>query len=273
MNTHYTFHEIPPSRLATFDVFAVSKKKHHVAALLEMDVSAARRQLREIKKLGKKVSFTAWVIKSIATALMRHPQAAAFVFNRKKSITFKDVNISLLVEKQVGGKKVPIPLVIEKTNQKDIESITREIEMARSQHLLPGEVLLHRRTGFAEKVYYRLPGLLRRMVWRILLLHPRKAYQKMGNVSVTSPGMAGAINGWFIHASIHPLSVGIGPVIKKPVVVRDDIQVREILNMTVLLDHDALDGAPMARFIRELTRLLESGEMADSHFQMAGENQ
>ncbi len=32
-----------------------------------------------------------------------------------------------------------------------------------------------------------------------------------------------------------------------------------MLNMTILLDHDVMDGAPMVRFISALTKNIESG--------------
>lgn len=83
------------------------------------------------------------------------------------------------------------------------------------------------------------------------------AYGKMGNVSVTSLGMIGSANGWFIPVSVHPISFGIGKVTKKPVVINDRVEIREILNMTVLMDHDIVDGAPMARFISDLSGRIE----------------
>lgn len=46
---------------------------------------------------------------------------------------------------------------------------------------------------------------------------------------------------------------------KKLVVIDDKIEIGEILNMTVLLDHDVIDGAPMARFIKELSKNIENG--------------
>lgn len=85
----------------------------------------------------------------------------------------------------------------------------------------------------------------------------------MGNVVITSVGMMGMINGWFIHKSVHPLSFGIGSVLKKPVVVGNEIKIREILNMTILVDHDVIDGAPMVRFLGDLTRHIENCESLD----------
>ncbi|MGM0498153.1 MAG: 2-oxo acid dehydrogenase subunit E2 [Bacteroidota bacterium] len=37
------------------------------------------------------------------------------------------------------------------------------------------------------------------------------------------------------------------------------MKIREILNMTILIDHDVIDGAYMVRFLKELTRNIEMG--------------
>ncbi len=76
--------------------------------------------------------------------------------------------------------------------------------------------------------------------------------------------MMGKINGWFIHKSIHPLSFGIGSILKKPVVIDQQIKVRDVLHMTILCDHDVMDGAPMVRFLNDLTKYIERGEGIES---------
>lgn len=58
---------------------------------------------------------------------------------------------------------------------------------------------------------------------------------------------------------MHPVSFGVGSVIMKPVVAGNEIKPREILNMTILVDHDVIDGAPMVRFLGDLTEFIESG--------------
>ena len=85
----------------------------------------------------------------------------------------------------------------------------------------------------------------------------------MGNVAVTSVGMTGKINGWFIHKSVHPVSFGVGSVIKKTVVIDNEIKIRDILNMTILVDHDVIDGAPMVRLLNDLTNYIETGKETD----------
>ena len=68
---------------------------------------------------------------------------------------------------------------------------------------------------------------------------------------------------WFIHKSVHPISFGIGSVLRKPVVIGNEIIAREVLNMTVLVDHDVIDGAPMVRFPGDLTESIENGKEID----------
>ncbi|MFN8241397.1 MAG: 2-oxo acid dehydrogenase subunit E2 [Bacteroidales bacterium] len=255
---NYQFSEIPRSRIATFDIFSVGLGKHHVSALLEFDVTSARRGLQELRRQGLNISFNAFLIKTIGNVISRNPDAAAYIFNRRKLIRFNDINISVLVEKSINGAKVPVPLVIEKADSISAIEITSKIEEARKGEMNEGDIVSGRDTGFAEKLYYQLPGFLRRLTWHIMLANPVFAYRKMGNVVITSVGMIGKINGWFIHKSIHPVSFGVGSILKKAVVVEDEVKIREILNMTILVDHDVIDGAPMVRMLNDLTRQLEN---------------
>ena len=259
MNKHFTYQKIPRSRIATFDIFSIGLFKHHVSAILEFDVTDSRRKLQELRRNGVDISFNAWLIKTISMTVVQHKEAAAYLYNKKKLIIFDDVNVSVLVEKKINGEKVPIPMVIEKTNEKSAIEISQEIARAKDQVLSNKDIVLEKKTSRSEKIYYNMPGFLRRAVWRIMLNNPRFAFHKMGNVVITSVGMMGKINGWFIHKSVHPLSFGIGSILKKPVVIDNQIKVRDILNMTILCDHDVIDGAPMVRFLNDLTKYIESG--------------
>lgn len=263
-NHHYS--KIPQSRIATFDVYSIGLKKHHVSALLEFDVTDCRQKLSDLRRTGTNISFNAYLVKAISQSLEKFPQASSFLYSRKKRITFRDHNISLLVEKQIGDEKVPLPVVLEKVNFKSAVDITREIGNVKDQLVTSGDIVLTRKPGVPERLYYHLPGFLRRAVWRYMLNHPRLAFRKMGNVAVTSVGMMGRINGWFIHKSIHPISFGVGSILKKPAVVDNEIKIRDILNMTVLIDHDVIDGAPMVRFLKELTKNMETGADSVANF-------
>jgi len=263
MTKNYRFQNIVRSRIATFDMFAVGLQKHHIDAMLEFDVTESRAKLREMRRKGTSVSFNAWLIKVIGLVLKNHPEAAAYLYSKKRLIIFNDINVSMIVEKKTGDSRVPVPVVIEKVNEKSAHEITQEIEKAKNQVLRPDDIVLQKQTDSYQRLYYSLPGFVRRLFWTLLLKNPKAAYKTMGNVAVTSIGMIGRINGWFIHKSVHPVSFGIGSVLKKPVVVDNEIKIRDILNMTILVDHDVIDGAPMVRLLEDLTDYLEKGKGID----------
>lgn len=256
----YKIQGFPDSRIASMDVCEIGKHKHHITALLEFDVTESRRKIREYNKNNPaKISFNAWLIHVIARTIKKHETASSYLIGKKKLIIFNDINISVIVEKSLNGTKVPFPLVIEKANEISIESIAAKISMAKEQVLTPKDITLQRKTAQIERIYYLLPRFLRLSFWRYLLKHPKFAFSEMGNVSFTSIGMMGNINGWFIPISVHPICFGIGSIIKKPAVADDQIAIRDILKASILIDHDVMDGAPMARFINELRINIENG--------------
>ncbi|HSI74809.1 MAG TPA: 2-oxo acid dehydrogenase subunit E2 [Lunatimonas sp.] len=257
--TEFSVHSFPKSRIATIDVCSVGLQKHHITALVEIDVSESREKIRQHKANKIAISVTAWLIKAISNTIADFKQTAGYLQGKRSVLVFNDINVSIVVEKDLNGEKVPIPLLIEKASERSIASITRQINDAKDQTLTDRDIVLESKSKRLERFYYYLPGFTRRYFWRYLIKHPHFAFGKMGNVAITSIGMIGAANGWFIPISIHPICFGIGKIAKKPLVVNDKIEIREVLNMTVLLDHDVIDGAHMARFISKLSENLEKG--------------
>ena len=83
----------------------------------------------------------------------------------------------------------------------------------------------------------------------------------MGTIMVSSIGgysRAGSGAGWAIPASIMPLAVFVGQIARKPGLAGEAIAVRELLSLTVLFDHDVVDGGPIALFLGRLRDLMES---------------
>jgi pyruvate/2-oxoglutarate dehydrogenase complex dihydrolipoamide acyltransferase (E2) component len=257
--TENTIRSFPKSRIATIDICELGKHRHHVTGILEVDVTESREKIKLYRKRAGNISFTAWMVKVIAHTVHNHKQLAGFLKGKQQVFIFDDIDVSFLVEKEINGEPVPVPLLLKKVNEASMESITKKLMDSKNELLTEDDLVLHRKTTAFERLYTSLPGFLRRAIWRFMLKRPGLIFSKMGNVAITSLGMAGKINGWFIPISIHPACFGLGPVIKKPVVKDDQIVIREIMNLTVLLDHDVIDGAPMARFIVELTKNIEGG--------------
>jgi pyruvate/2-oxoglutarate dehydrogenase complex dihydrolipoamide acyltransferase (E2) component len=255
----YKIQKFPKTRIATIDVCEISNYKNHITGLIEIDVTESRDKIKKYRKEINQISFTAWLIKVISDTIKEYESAASYLKGKSKIAIFNNINVSIVVEKESNGQKVPIPLIIEKANERTIESIYEQINDAQNIELTDKDIVLQSKSNRLERFYYYLPGFLRRCFWKYLLKHPHYAFNKMGNVAVTSIGMMGKINGWFIPKSIHPICFGIGSIIQKPVVIKNEIVIREMLNMTILLDHDVIDGADMARFINTLTKNIENG--------------
>jgi len=257
----YRIETFPKSRLATIDIGVMGKKKHHIMALIELDVTEARKLIREQKTLAKNISFNSWLIKCISSAAEEFKQIHGVRKGKRKLVIFENVDISIVIEREVEGKQVPLPYVIRGANQKSIADIFEETKSGREQSIAGEEdyVLGKKENKLMAKMYYWLPGFVRRMVWAAIIKSPFLTKQNMGTVMVTSVGMMGQINGWLIPVSIHPLCFAIGSIIKKPGVVIDRIEIREYLYVTVLVDHDVIDGAPAVRALARLTELVESG--------------
>jgi pyruvate/2-oxoglutarate dehydrogenase complex dihydrolipoamide acyltransferase (E2) component len=81
-----------------------------------------------------------------------------------------------------------------------------------------------------------------------------------GTVGVTAVGMfAKDHSGWGLNTTTHSLDLVVGSIAWKPAVVEGRVEPREILHLTVVFDHDVIDGAPAARFTQRLVELIESG--------------
>lgn len=251
---NYRVERFPDSRIATFDICAVSHLKHHITIMIECDITDSRKKLKELKSAGRKISFFGWLLKVIADSVMDNPHSAAYLHSKRELIIFDTVSISTIFEKEVDGVRVPVPMVIKDANLKSVEEISKEIDDAKNEVVTKKSIVINRKPNAFERIYYLFPGFLRRAIWRYFIRNPKLSKRLMGNVSVTSLGMTGPINAWFIHKSIHPVSIGVGTIMKKPVVVDNEVVIREVMNMTLLIDHDVMDGVPMARFIKDLER-------------------
>lgn len=250
----------PPSRISTIDICELGRKKHHVTALLEIDVTDARVRFRAYRdQRGESLSFTAWVTHCVAAAAAEYPQVAAYLKGRRKMAVCEEIDVAVTVEKQTGGYPVPLPLVIRNCGKKSVAVIHQEIRQAQGEHAHEGTVVLNNnKMQRSAALFYGFPAFLRRFIWRSFLLKPRTAMKTMGSVVITSLGMCGHCDGWFIPIGIHPLCIAVGSVVQKPGVVGDKIVIREYLKLTALIDHDVIDGAPAARFIARLDELMQA---------------
>jgi pyruvate/2-oxoglutarate dehydrogenase complex dihydrolipoamide acyltransferase (E2) component len=263
-------HVIPfrPERNATVDTLRWAKKRLVVPAILEVDVTEARRAIRAYRRqTGSGLSFTAWVVSCVARAAAEHPRVHAVRRGRRKLVLFDDVDVAVAVERTVpgeanargargaAGETLPMPVVVRSAHTKSPGEIHGEIRAAQAAEVSAGTSSIEPTApAWLQRLFFRLPAALRDLIlWRPLLRSPTRIKRTMGTVAVTAVGMAApGTLAWGIPLSIHPLAIGVGGIARRDA----DDGPRDILALTVVFDHAVTDGAPVGRFVRRLSELL-----------------
>ncbi|WP_440764463.1 2-oxo acid dehydrogenase subunit E2 [Natronorubrum sp. DTA7] len=240
-------------RRGTVDYMRMAGRRSIVHGLVEVDVTEAKRHIRDRKSnTGERLSFTAFLVWCLARSIDAHPHVQAYRDWRGRTVQFDDVDVNVLVERQIDGERIGVPHVIRAADRRSLQSIHDEIRAAQTD---PTD---GRRTRMAS-LGLRLPGPIRRQLWRLPQLFPRRWKRIAGTVAVTSVGMFGT-GGWGISPTNYTLQLTVGGIERKPGIVDDEIVPREFLSLTVTFDHDVVDGAPAARFVRHLTERIEAAD-------------
>jgi pyruvate/2-oxoglutarate dehydrogenase complex dihydrolipoamide acyltransferase (E2) component len=256
----YQVVDLPPARRETPNLLDLYWWSHCVYGFLEVDVTAARQFIADHEaRTGERLSFTGYLVYCLARAVDEDKAVQAYLKGRKQLVVFDDVDVGLPVEREIGGKRVPIGYVIRRANHKTFLEIHQEIRQVQAQQAPPGK-------GMAPwlRVGLLLPWPLSRLfiaLIRSAIRHdPTIKVAQSGTVGVTAVGMFGHRSGWGLTPPMHSLFLVVGGIAHKPAVVDGRIEPREILSLTVAFDHDVVDGAPAARFVQRLVDLIESGD-------------
>jgi hypothetical protein len=173
-------------------------------------------------------------------------------------VLFDDVDAATIIEVTVEERPFALAHVVRGINRRTVQEINDEIRSVKSagvKSLAPGLRVI-------SKAFLRLPGLLRRPVYRALLQFPEFAKQHTGTVLVTSVGMFSDCAGWgFSAPGIHNLSIVIGGIALRHPLETGESRPREVLCLTVSASHSTVDGGPLARFVNDFKRRIETGDL------------
>jgi len=207
------------------DSMTYSKKvAPHIYLSLEVDMSKVidlRERLIPLVQAQHdvKLSYNHILIKAAATALRLNPLINSS-FTEEKIILKQHINIGLAVALE-DGLIVP---VIKDADKKGLAFIAKEteelIQKAKSKKLLPDE------------------------------------YQG-GTFTITNMGMFDIESFCAIINQPETAILAVGKIIKKPVVIDEEITIRPMMNLTLSCDHRAIDGAVGAKFLQNLKQILE----------------
>jgi len=236
--------------------FQAVEASHYFHAFLELDITGLRAALREARRSGRGGSLFAFLIKAIAVCLREFPAFNAMGDARRTTV-FDEVDVSVPIEMGSGEEVYNKQLVIRGADRKSVAEIGQEIEASKriddgDKSYLPSPLL--------RALVTALPGFAARALIRGVMRSPRLVQASSGSVFVTSVSMFSSIPGFVLPYIGGPKAsaFAVGSVVRKPVVVRGQVEVREIVNLTASFNHDLVDGAPAARFMDRLRQLVET---------------
>ncbi|HLZ21673.1 MAG TPA: dihydrolipoamide acetyltransferase family protein [Ktedonobacterales bacterium] len=166
-----------------------------------------------------KISVNDLIVKGVATALTHMPQVNVS-FDGERLLLKKHINIGVAVALE-QGLIVPVVRDADKRGVLDIARESRRlVDAARTGKLKPEEF-------------------------------------QGGTFSVSNLGMYDVEEFTAIINPPESAILAIGAIVPTPVVRDGQVVVRDIMKVTLSVDHRALDGATAARFLQDLKRLLE----------------
>jgi len=239
---------------ATLDI---ARQQNNIQAIMEVDISTPRRLIQEHRQnTGERLSLTAYVVTCLARAIAEYPQMNAFRKGRNL-IILDNVTVSVLVERELDGEMMPENLGVRFAQKKTLGEIHTEIRSAQ-------EHADDRLGGLSGMTWIRfIPGFLLRTFVR-LAARNIAMMDRYGAVGVTAVGMFAKKNEalWLLPmVGGATVAVAVGGIVERPCVVDGGLASREHLCLTVTFNHEIVDGAPAARFLKHFSTLLSSGDL------------
>jgi pyruvate/2-oxoglutarate dehydrogenase complex dihydrolipoamide acyltransferase (E2) component len=245
-----TVSPFPSSRRAVTAAVRAGRRIVPMHGLIDVDVSTARRLLAEHEP---PLSVTACVVAAVARAAAAHPEVHAYRDWRGRLVRHRHVDVQTLIEVPTGQGPFGMVHVVRDADVRDVADIGAEVHGVKADPASTGSGRAVQRlaplAGHVPGLFPLMCAGMRRSV---------RAHEFTGTVQVTAVGMFAGGGGFAIAPpTLASLLVVVGGLSRRPRAVGDEVAVRDVLDLTVTIDHDVVDGAPAARFGADLRRRME----------------
>jgi pyruvate/2-oxoglutarate dehydrogenase complex dihydrolipoamide acyltransferase (E2) component len=206
------------------------------------------------------LSFTAFVVASVARAAAAHPGVHAYRNWRGQLVSHRHVDVATIVEVETEQGPFPLVHVLRDAESKDAADLTAQLRRVKGDTRARTE---GGRLARLATIGTRVPGVI--PVLYASMGRSVSVRQRIGTVAVTAVGMFAGGGGFGITGlTLMSLQVVVGGVAPRPRVVEGEVRVRDVVDLTVTIDHNVVDGAPAARFGADLRQLIEQATVLRS---------
>ncbi len=257
----YQIKKFSKIRQALSEFYEISKNQTSMVGLVELDVNKARKRIGVLEKeIGVRLSFTGWLIKCIGQAVTENKEVHAYRLKKDRIIIFDNVHVNIMIERTTqSGKRIPINYVINSANKKSVLEITNEIREVQNKMVDDENQIVEGTPESYLKLFSLVPKRIRKWIIRKKMKDTMFVIKNAGTVGITALGMFGKnIAGWAIPFPSNTLNVAVGGIKRKPVMIEGKLEEHDILNLSIQIDHNIVDGAPATRFVSKLVELMEN---------------
>ncbi len=249
--------EYPWMRNAILDIMAEGRRKNIINLLIQTDVTLL---CEELERLGgqsdpPKPTLTACIAHVFAACIDADRSLQAYRLGRKKLVVFDEVDLAMMVEREVENQLLPVVHIIRSANTKSLTEIDASLRLAKTAPL--GS---HGPLSRLEYFFFSLPRFLRRLIWWYLRRDPYSFKQLAGTVGITSMGMHAQGAAVVIPITPMSLTLSIGSLDPGVQIIDGQPVERQLLQCNIGADHDVIDGAPLMRFAERFRHALEQGQ-------------
>lgn len=197
----------------------------HAWMTVEVDVTDLVTYRNKVKnefkqKEGFSLTFFAFFVKAVAQALKEYPQLNS-MWAGDKIIQKKDIHLSIAVAKD---QELFVP-VIKHADEKSIKGIARDIS----------ELASKARSGKLTS-----------------------ADMQGGTFTVNNTGSFGSIHSMGVINHPQAAILQVESIVKRPMIVNDMFAARDMVNLSLSLDHRILDGLVCGNFLSRVKEILEN---------------
>lgn len=252
-NKSFHFSELPRLRWNILDMInIVGADSVPTYFFLDIDMTWIEELRSTLGKYGMRVTATAFLLKAIAIAQRAHPDTRTAMLPFGRTVVFNNIVAGFTVERFIGSQPTLFFGAIEEPDTKSIADISEELRAHAEADL---EKVWHMKL---QHRFTWMPWILRRFILWIGLQNPAIRLKCLGaTFGLSSLGKFG------LKAMIPPCvstsTFGVGTIEKRPVVRNGQIEIRKMMTLTLNFDHRLIDGAPAARFMNDVQKLLEGG--------------
>ncbi len=249
----FTLSSLARSRWNLLDMVGiVGKDSIPTYFFLDIDMTWAENLRSQFSKYGIRITATALLLKAIAIAQRSYPDTRTVMLPFGRTAVFNNIVAGFTVERVIDSQPSLFFGAIHEPDTKSVQDISNELK-AHAEADFEKVAQLDLQSKFTH-----VPWLFRQIILWVGLRCPAFRLQCMGaTFGLSSLGKFGLTA--MIPPCVTTSTFGIGTIEPRPVVREGNIEVRKMMTLTLNFDHRMIDGAPAAKFLQEVRKLMEGG--------------